>query len=292
MLRIGSSPGQVEDVLAVEEPLVMRLAVGDDVRQLATTMRTPGHDDELALGWMVAEGLVTRRSDVFDVSRCTRWEQAASDHPDDHDHGNLVTVTLRGSQVPALDHLDRHGVVTSACGVCGRTTLDSLAASGVARVHDSGTRIDPAVLHRLPDVMQAGQTAFADTGGLHAVARFDLGGRLLALREDVGRHNAFDKVVGAALLDDALPLVDEVVVLSGRASYELLAKAAVAGVGIVAAVGAPSSLAVEVAAEFGITLVGFLRSDRANVHTNPQRIAVPSSSPGVSAHATEHRTER
>lgn len=272
VLRLGTSPGRVTDVVAVEEPLAMRLAVGEDVRPLATTMRTPGHDDELALGWCVAEGLVSERADVFDVSRCTRWEQEAPDHPTDHDHANVVTVTLRGSQPPALDHLDRHGVVSSACGVCGRMSIDSLATSGIARVPDTGRRLAADVLHVLPAAMRAAQDGFADTGGLHAVARFDLDGRLLALREDVGRHNAFDKVVGAALLDAALPLADDVVVLSGRASYELLAKAAVAGVGIVAAVGAPSSLALDVAEEFGITLVGFLRADRANVHTHPHRL--------------------
>lgn len=274
--RLGRGGGVTTDALAVEEPLAIRIAVADEVRRLATTMRTPGADDELAVGWLVAEGLVRSRTDVFDVSRCARWEHAGASHEaTDHtaaEHANIVTVTLRGDAMPAVSHLDRHGVVSSACGVCGRASIDALTASGVPPVTWHGPPVDAQVLHAMPDAMRRAQDAFDATGGLHAVARFDATGRLLALREDVGRHNAFDKVVGAALLDDDLPLAGEVVVLSGRASYELLVKAAVAGVGVVAAVGAPSSLAVEVADEFGITLVGFLRADRANVHTHPDRL--------------------
>ena len=274
--RLGADAGTHREHVVVEEPLAIRLAVGNEVRRVATTMRTPGHDLELAVGFLLAEGVVRRRADIVDVSRCARWEHddPTTDHAD-HDHAHLATVTLRGTAMPDLAHLDRHGVMTSACGVCGRASIDALTASGVTRVSDPAQVLSPEVLHGLPARMRTAQATFADTGGIHAAARFTFDGDLLGLREDVGRHNALDKLVGAALLDGDVPLSDQVVLLSGRASYELLVKAAVAGVAVVAAIGAPSSLAVDVADEFGVTLVGFLRHDHANVHTNAHRIDVP-----------------
>jgi FdhD protein len=254
------------DLLAVEEPLSIRLAArGGDVVDLVTTMRTPGDDFELAVGWLAAEGVVVTRRDVLDVSWCVTGEAQRR---------NAVTVTLAVDRLPDLGHLDRRGVMTSACGVCGRASLEALEDRGLTPLGaGSGAGwVDLAALGRMPATLRAAQDGFDATGGLHAAARFTTSGDLIALREDVGRHNALDKLVGAALLDDDLPWSDSVLVLSGRASYELLAKAVVARVPVVAAIGAPSSLAVDVAATFGITLAGFLRRDQVNVYTGTGRI--------------------
>lgn len=261
----------VDDVI-IEAPLAIRIAAGSEVRRLATTMRTPGHDDELAIGWLLAEGVITQRSDVLDVSRCATWEHDADGAEHDHDHANLVTVTLRRETLPDLEHLDRHGVMTSACGICGRASIDALVASGVSPVPTTTMNVDPAMLQQLPTMMLEAQHDFRATGGSHAAARFSGDGALLDLREDVGRHNALDKLIGAATLDGDVPLQDQILVLSSRASYELLVKAAVAGIPVVATVGAPTSLAIEVAEALGITLVTFLRGDRAGLHTNLHRL--------------------
>ena len=256
----------VDDVLAVEEPLAIRVAAADGVSQrVAVTMRTPGDDDELAVGWLLAEGVVTGPRDVLDVAWCVR---------DEHDPvqtGNVVTVTLASASLPDLSALDRHGLVSSACGVCGRASLEALAEAGLPPV-TSDARVRFGDLATLPDRLRDHQPTFDATGGLHAAARATGGREVVDVREDVGRHNAVDKLVGAALLDRDLPLDDQVLVLSGRASYELLQKSVVAGVPVVAAIGAPSTLAVQVADAFGITLVGFLRANRANVYTHPDRV--------------------
>ena len=256
----------VDDVLAVEEPLAIRVAAtGGRSRRLAVTMRTPGDDHELAVGWLLAEGVVTSHRDVLDVAWCVRDEE------DPVQTGNVVTVTLARDTLPDLTALDRHGLVSSACGVCGRASLEALADAGLPPV-TSALRVAFDDLAALPDRLRTHQPTFAATGGLHAAARVAGGREIVDVREDVGRHNAVDKLVGAALLDRALPLDDQVLVLSGRASYELLQKSVVAGVPVVAAIGAPSTLAVQVADTFGITLVGFLRADRANVYTHPDRV--------------------
>ncbi len=254
------------DVVAVEEPLAIRVRAGDRVATVGVTMRTPGDDHELAVGWLLAEGVLRSRRDVADVSWCVRDDATPTQN------FNAVTVQLTAHVLPDLSSLDRHGLVSSACGVCGRATLDALEAAGLRRVEDD-LRVGLDVLTSLPARLRAGQPTFDETGGLHAAGRADAAGALLDVREDVGRHNAVDKLLGAALLDGDLPWSDQMLVLSGRASYELLQKAAVAAVPIVAAVGAPSSLAVQVADTFGITLVGFLRDERANVYTHPDRIA-------------------
>lgn len=259
----GTSP--FVDTLAVEEPLAIRVAAGDRSQRVAVTMRTPGDDHELAVGWLLAEGVVAGRGDVLDVSWCVRDEDATVQV------GNVVTVTLAAEELPDLSALDRHGLVSSACGVCGRASLEALADTGIAPVdHDPDVPFD--LLGRLPGLLRDHQPTFERTGGLHAAARVALDGTVLDVREDVGRHNAVDKLLGAALLDGQLPWHEQVLVLSGRASYELLQKAAVAGVPLVTAIGAPSTLAVEVADAFGITLVGFLRDDRANVYTHAHRV--------------------
>lgn len=273
----------VDDVVAVEEPLAMRVAAAGDAphhsRRVAVTMRTPGDDHELAVGWLLAEGVLARRADVLDVSWCVRDEQ------DPVQTGNVVTVTLAAAELPDLSALDRHGLVSSACGVCGRASLQALEAAGLAPVEST----DAVAFDRLatfPARLRDHQPTFARTGGLHAAARLDLDGTVRDVREDVGRHNALDKLLGAALLDDRLPWEGQVLVLSGRASYELLQKAVVGRVPVVAAIGAPSTLAVEVAEAFGITLVGFLRPDRANVYTHPERITGADATPSVPVTAT------
>ncbi len=256
------------DEVAVEEPLTIRLAtLAGATSDLAVTMRTPGHDAELAIGWLFAEGVITGRRDVVDVAPCTL-------DADDDARGNAIQVTLAAATLPDTSALDRHGLVTSACGVCGRRSLDALADTGVAVVADD-VRLDASVVTVLPDRLRARQPMFDRTGGLHAVGIATPAGDVTLVREDVGRHNAMDKVVGAAVLD-ADPLTGSVAVLSGRASYELLAKAAAAGLEVVVANGAASSLAIDVAHRFGITLVAFAVGPTPRVLTHPHRVTSPS----------------
>lgn len=252
------------DVVAVEEPLTIRVATLAGVTaDVAVTMRTPGADDELAVGYLLAEGVIAGRGDLVDVAPCAL-------DADEDARGNAVQVTLAGPELPDLSALDRHGLVTSACGVCGRRSIEALADSGVAPMAPR-LRVPASVVRILPQVLQAAQPAFAATGGVHAAAAVTPVGALTSAREDVGRHNAMDKLVGAAVLDGR-SLADHVLVLSGRASYELLMKAAVARMEVVVAMGAASSLAVDVAAAFGQTLVTFAAGDAPNVHTVPERI--------------------
>lgn len=252
------------DEVAIEEPLTIRLAtLAGATRDLAVTMRTPGHDDELAVGWLVAEAIIESRRDILDVAPCAVGA-------DDDARGNAVQVTLAGNQLPDTSALDRHGLVTSACGVCGRRSLEALAATGVTPVPDT-VRVAASVVATLPDLLRRAQPTFAITGGVHAAGLVTLTGDLVSVREDVGRHNAMDKLVGAALLD-ARSLAGHVLMLSGRASYELLAKAAAARLEVVVANGAASSLAVEVALEFRITLVAFAIGPTPRILANPHRI--------------------
>jgi FdhD protein len=281
--------GQVHprtDQLATEEPMEIRLraasaapdggalpvfrrrnqAAGE--RTVAITMRTPGDDFELAAGFLYGEGVIRSREEIRGISHC------ADPDLDDDKRFNIVTVELRADALPDLQALERHFYTTSACGVCGKTSLESLRIRG-RPVVPPGPQVDAEVLRRLPGKLQAGQGIFAATGGLHAAALFDADGTLLAVREDVGRHNAVDKLVGWALMDGRLPLSRHVVMVSGRSSFEILQKCLMAGVPIVCAVSAPSSLAVALAREFGLTLVGFLRGDRFNVYAGFERIRAP-----------------
>jgi FdhD protein len=238
--------GGASDLVAVEEPLEIRIA-GEPV---AVTMRTPGHDEELALGFAVGEGLDP-------VSARLPRDFAA----------NTIELTVR-----AFDpgRIRRHFYTSSSCGVCGKGALAAVAVT--AAPSRSRVRVDPRVLASLPDRLREGQAAFDLTGGLHAAGLFDPGGTLLVLREDVGRHNAVDKVVGWALAERLLPLDEKILCVSGRLSFELVQKAACAGVPVLVGVGAPSSLAVELAAAQGITLCGFARRGRFNVYAAPERI--------------------
>ncbi len=253
------------DSLAVEEPLEIRLRClnGGD-RAISVTMRTPGHDRELAVGYLFTEGIVTDRDQVLAVHACKS--------------GTVVRVELRPDLPVDMARLARISRTTSSCGVCGKLSLDAVRVA--APVLDCGRPvIDTAVIQQLPGTLRAVQVIFDRTGGLHAAALFDAVGNLVGVREDVGRHNALDKLIGAEFLAGRTPLHDRVLLVSGRASFELVQKAAVAGIPILAAVGAPSSGAVDLAREHGLTLVGFVRRDGFNVYTGVERIASCLASP-------------
>jgi FdhD protein len=248
------------DAVAVEEPLELRVAD----RSVAVVMRTPGHDRELAAGFLFTEGVIRHADDVLDLLPCRDQAGGAA--------GNVISAVLAPSVTVDFTRLTRHVFSSSSCGVCGKATLDAIlqTAPPVA----PGPAFDPPRLAALPGRLRAVQPAFAATGGLHACALFDRAGELELVREDVGRHNALDKVLGRALLDRRLPLGASGLLLSGRLAFELVQKALVAGVPLVAGIGAPSSLAVECAERGGITLVGFLRADRMNVYTHPERLGL------------------
>ncbi|QYJ16369.1 Sulfur carrier protein FdhD [Rubrobacter xylanophilus DSM 9941] len=254
------------DVLATEEPLEVRLISGGERRTVAVTMRTPGADFELAAGFLFSEGIISSREDIRRISYCTDPDIDAEQLY------NIVNVELR----PGLEYdprqLERHFYTTSACGVCGKASLDQLELRGCP-VIPPGPQVAPETLYSLPEKLREEQGLFEATGGLHAAALFDGEGELVAVREDVGRHNAMDKLVGWALLEGRLPLSGHIMMVSGRSSFEIMQKCLMAGVPVVCAVSAPSSLAVEVARRFGMTLVGFLRGRRFNVYAGSERIA-------------------
>lgn len=255
------------DVLAGEEPLEIRLLwFVDGVEQrksIAVTMRTPGDDYELAIGFLHGEGLIGSRYDVVDVSYCT--------DPDEPQMFNIVNVTLRPGLALDLTRLERHFYTTSSCGICGKAALEALEVAGCTPLPD-GPVVSARVLQSLPATLRAAQAVFQRTGGLHAAGLFDLHGNLELLHEDVGRHNALDKVIGARLLAGQTPLSERLLLLSGRASFELLQKALVARIPFVAAVGAPSSLAVQTAQAFNITLAGFVGADGFNLYSGVERV--------------------
>ena len=252
------------DTVATEEPMEIRLAAGAARRRLAVTMRTPGADFELAAGFLHGEGVVAA-GDIARIGYCVD-----ADLTKDQRY-NVVTVHLAGGTLPDVSAMQRHFTTSSACGVCGRSSLDGLHLHG-ATPPAAGPEVTGAVLAALPDTLRAGQRIFTATGGLHAAGLFTPDGTAVCVREDVGRHNAVDKVIGWALLAGLVPLHRYLLVVSGRASYEIMQKALVAGVPMVCAVSAPSSLAVSIAVEFGMTLVGFLRGSRCNVYADQGRI--------------------
>jgi FdhD protein len=257
IVRISSGEGTAtSDDLAIEEPLEIRVRG----RAVSVTMRTPGHDEELAAGFLLSEGLIQRRADVLRIEPCDRNEE-----------GNLLNVVLAPEINVDFDKLTRHVFASSSCGLCGKATIDAIRAT-FPRV-TSDVRFDAKVIERFPQLMREAQAAFDRTGGLHAAAIFDSAGKMIVLREDVGRHNAVDKVLGHALLN-GIAIHDCVLAVSGRSSFEIMQKALAGRIPIVSAVSAPSSLAVEFARESGQTLIGFLREGRMNVYSEPDRVVL------------------
>ncbi len=263
---------ETTDALAIEEPLEIRLEYGPandrQVKNVSVTMRTPGHDAELATGFLFTEGIVKNSEDILATDH---FFIACAENKE-----NVIQVSLKEGVIPHLQNSDRNFYTTSSCGVCGKGSINAIrTVSAFVKPAVDNQTITSELLYQLPDKLRQHQQVFADTGGLHASALFSLGGELLLSREDVGRHNALDKLIGAALSKNWLPLNQCVLLLSGRASFELVQKAAMAGIRIIASVGAPSSLAVELAEEFGITLAGFLRDKRFNIYTAAHRIILP-----------------
>lgn len=274
-MTVTASDGrEFDDVLAVEEPLEIRLGFPDGKhRAISITMRTPGDDGELAAGFLFTEGILKHPSEIKQIRHCglkiglqkgTLDRVAAL-------NSNTIRVDLAENTSVDLKKLERHFYTTSSCGVCGKSSIEALRSEAV-RLPGDGFRVSPDLIHSLPARLRDSQKVFECTGGLHAAALFDAAGNIEIVREDVGRHNALDKVIGRRFLDAALPLTERVLLVSGRASFELVQKAAIAGIPILAAVGAPSSLAVELAREFNMTLVGFVRDGRFNIYCGEERI--------------------
>ena len=266
----GSGPPvPASDQLAAEEPLEIRVGYEIDGqrqhRTLSVTMRTPGHDEELAAGFLLTEGIIQDKADLLGIIPCPDVKKA-------EEAGNVVRAELATHVKVDFGSMERHFYTSSSCGVCGKTSIDAVRTASCPVLPTDGPRLRYAVVHQLPERLRAAQAGFEQTGGQHASALFTPEGELLLLREDVGRHNALDKVIGAALLAGWLPLHQHVLLVSGRASFELVQKAAAAGIGIIAAVGAPSSLAVQAAESFGMTVLGFVRNERFNIYSHGWRL--------------------
>jgi FdhD protein len=278
-LTVGQPATRVSDTLVAEEPLELRIAG----RALAVTMRTPGHDMDLLAGFLVSEGVIREREDLLEMRYC------AGTDAEGHNTYNVLDATL-GSHLPPVEpSLQRALLTTSACGLCGKASIDSVEVASPYDLTTDELSVDPAWLCELPDRLRAAQQVFERTGGLHAAALFDVAAdELLVLREDVGRHNAVDKVIGWALREGRLPLRRSVLLVSGRASFELVQKAAVAGIPVMAAISAPSALAVDLAERVGLTLIGFLRSPTMVVYSAAERVidnaplATPDPDPALS----------
>lgn len=267
-VRDGVANAQADSV-AVEEPLEIRLGFstpdGRATRSISITMRTPGNDAELAAGFLTTESIIYRAEDITAIETC------GPPAPDSGNH-NVIRVDLAPEVNVDLGRLQRHFYTTSSCGVCGKTSLDALRVAGAAALAD-GPTFARKVLTAIPDALRAAQHTFEETGGLHAAAAFSSKGDLIVTMEDVGRHNAVDKVVGTLLLNNSLPASELGLMVSGRASFELMQKTLVAGMPLLAAVSAPSSLAVQLARDFNMTLVGFLRGDTFNIYSGDERIS-------------------
>jgi FdhD protein len=258
--RVSTRP----DTLAAEEPLEIR--VGG--HPLSVTMRTPGHDFDLAAGFLVSEGVIGRAGELSAIRYC------AGATVDGGNTYNVLDVSLAPGVPPPDPSVERNFYTTSSCGLCGKASLDAVRSTSRWTVEHDELQVDIDTVTKMPDTLRTAQLVFDRTGGLHAAGLFTQDGRLLCLREDVGRHNAVDKVIGWALREDRLPLSGTVLMVSGRASFELVQKAVMAGIPVLAAVSAPSSLAVELAAEMGLTLIGFLRGTSMNVYTGSQRLGL------------------
>jgi len=256
---------ETEDKVAVEEPLQIQLvystATGQMLKDIAVTMRTPGNDEELAAGFLFTEGIIKAASDVHEIKQA---------HADE----NGIQVILKENIKPVLGNAARNFYTTSSCGICGKASIDAIQTVSQYAALKNNDVISAEIFYTLQNELKKQQKVFEDTGGIHASALFDVEGEFIMLREDVGRHNALDKIIGAAMLNNQLPLNNCILLLSGRASFELLQKAAMAGIRIIASVGAPSSLAVEMAVENDVTLIGFLKADRFNIYNGKERITI------------------
>lgn len=264
----GQQRSHLQDFVVVEEPVEIRLGfLKNDTRQqksISVTMRTPGHDEELALGFLFTEGIISSAEQVSGFSRPpVRWKQAKE---------NVLVVELADDVVVDLGRLERHFYTSSSCGVCGKASIEAVRVQGRFELPEPTPMFQVGVLHALPGLLASRQSIFDCTGGLHGAALFDATGQLLLSREDVGRHNALDKLIGTALQQGMLPLSNSLVLVSGRAGFELVQKSVLAGAAALAAVGAPTSLSVELAEEAGMTLVGFLRNGQFNIYACPERI--------------------
>jgi FdhD protein len=251
------------DELVVEEPLEINVRYESEripvQKCISITMRTPGNDEELGVGFLFTEGIIQKREEVAEVSAIPFA-------------GNKVLIALSKNKQPLLQNAERNFYTTSSCGICGKSGIDAIRTTSLYKNDADQICLQASLFYTLDDVLRKQQAVFESTGGIHASALFDLDGNFMMLREDVGRHNALDKVIGAAFLNDQLPLSNAILLLSGRASFELVQKAAMAGIKIIASVGAPSSLAVQLAEETGTTLIGFLRNQRFNIYSGANRI--------------------
>ncbi|MFA6955237.1 MAG: formate dehydrogenase accessory sulfurtransferase FdhD [Thermoanaerobaculia bacterium] len=265
----GEEPITDRDLVAIEEPLEIQLGSWTQGRfshrTISITMRTPGDDFELAAGFLFTEGILRSRSDVRDIRYC-----GPATGPDES--RNVVRVDLEEGVPVDYKRLERHIYTASSCGVCGKTSIEAVQLAVKPRL-EAGPIVRADVIRSLPATLVPSQEVFASTGGIHAAALYDTEGRLIANREDVGRHNALDKIIGGQFLEGATPLGARMILVSGRAGFELVQKSLAAGCPILAAIGAPSSLAVELAREFGMTLVGFVRDGQMNVYSGAERIA-------------------
>ena len=259
----ANSSSSAIDTLAAEEPLEIRLEYCIDGRvtqkTISVTMRTPGDDGALAIGFLFTEGIISGKDDL-EVKQ-----------PVDK---NIITLSIKPAVEINIKKLERHFYTSSSCGVCGKTSIDAIKTVCQLAATTNDLKYPVGLIQQLPEKLRRQQDIFEQTGGLHASALFNAAGELILLREDVGRHNALDKLIGSALIGDKLPLNEHILLLSGRISFELVQKAAMAGIKVIAAIGAPSSLAVETAAAFGMTLIGFLRGQRFNIYSGAQRIVI------------------
>ncbi len=276
-VQLGSEDHLRTDILAVEEPLEIRIGLTvnckTEHKAVSITMRTPGHDGELAAGFLFTEGIISHPDQVKQIRHCGLkiGKRGGAIDRASALNSNTIRVDLNEGVDVDLKSLDRHFYTTSSCGVCGKSSIEALATGVRTQAYDE-LRVAREVIHNLPETLRSSQEVFDQTGGLHASALFNSDGKLDIVREDVGRHNALDKVIGAKFLAGETPLSKSILLVSGRVSFELVQKALMAGIPFMAAVGAPSSLAVELASEYGMTLVGFVRDERFNIYCGEQRV--------------------
>lgn len=267
--HLGAS--KKEDLLAIEEPLEIKLGFGKgkqrQQKSLSITMRTPGQDRALALGFLFTEGIISSPKDILQV-------RYVGNQLDKTAQQNVILIDLHPDLAINFEQFSRHFYTSSSCGVCGKASIDMVQTSTCFLLPPSHPKIAISTLYQLPEQLLKAQAVFEHTGGIHAAGLFTTEGNLIDIKEDVGRHNALDKLIGQAFLKNKIPLKNEILVVSGRASFELIQKALMAGIAIIAAIGAPSSLAVELAEEYGMTLIGFLKKDRMNVYGGEERLTV------------------